>query len=146
MSKFNVGDKVRIRKDLIVNKKYSNITFIPSMKNLADENKVHTIIMVDGNNISLKNDLFWWGEDMLEPVETIKEDEKPEMVNNPIHYNSCGDYETIKKMELLFGKEAVLTWARLTAFKYRDRMEFKENKDQDTAKMDWYLKYVEDNE
>ena len=76
----------------------------------------------------------------------FQEDEKPEMVNSPLHYNSCGEYETIKKMELLFGKEAVLTWARLTAFKYRDRLEFKENKEQDTAKMDWYLRYIEENE
>lgn len=86
----------------------------------------------------------WWCNEHT--LHKVKEDEKPEMVNHQNHYCSCGEYENIKKMELLFGKEAVLTWARLTAFKYRDRLEFKENKEQDTAKMDWYLRYIEENE
>lgn len=145
MSKFKVGDKVKVRKDLEADKYYSGLRFSPKME--VYKGQIITIEYIDYfRPISYVVNGWHWNDEMLEPVETTKEDEKLEMINSPLHYNSCGEYETIKKMELLFGKDAVLTWARLTAFKYRDRLEFKENKEQDTAKMDWYLRYVEENE
>lgn len=66
-----------------------------------------------------------------------------EMVNHPEHYNKT-KYETIKEMEILFGKDAVKTFCKLTAYKYKSRAMFKGNADEDLKKADWYLKYLYD--
>ncbi len=142
--KFKVGDKVRIRKDLVVDKDYGVINLKHFMeKDLGKEGTVTDVQWIVNNRIctyKLSCTAYIWSEEMLEPVE------EKEMVNHPQHYNLCGRYETIRKMELLFGKENVVIWAKLNAFKYRDRAESKGNNQEDIDKMDWYLKYVEENE
>lgn len=146
MSKFNVGDKVKVRKNLKVNERYEGVLFAPDMEKYKGQIiTIEGLIHEDYIN-AYRYDDWSWTDEMLEPVETTKEDEKPEMVNHPKHYNSCGDYETIRKIELLFGKEHTLIWAKIQAFRYRDRLGFKDIVEQDTAKMDWYFRYVEENE
>lgn len=142
--KFKVGDKVRIKKDLVVGKDYGVINLQHYMKEDLGKESVVTGVYCRVNNractYKLSGSAYVWSEEMLEPVE------EKEMVNHPQHYNACGSYETIRKMELLFGKENVVIWAKLNAFKYRDRAESKGNDQEDIDKMDWYLKYVEENE
>lgn len=64
--------------------------------------------------------------------------EKPasDNVNHPSYYQ--GKYECIDEMILLFGEEAVKTWARLTVYKYKRRWTGK-NGQEDLDKADWYL-------
>lgn len=68
------------------------------------------------------------------------ENEKYEMVNHPTHYNNY-DVEVIEMMRKIWGDEAVATWAKLTAFKYRMRMGTKPDNSiqQDLDKENWYL-------
>ena len=76
----------------------------------------------------------------------VKKESKPvEQVNHPTHYNQEGRRECIEEMRLLFGDEAVKTWCRLTAYKYRYRAGNKQGNptDQDNRKAEWYLDYVE---
>ena len=63
-------------------------------------------------------------------------------INHPDHY--ChGGMECIDEMELIFGREAVMHFCLLNAWKYRKRALFK-NGEEDIAKSDWYLaKYKE---
>ena len=132
MSKFNVGDKVKVRKDLVVAEKYNNIIFTSYMEKLACANKVYTIKLVENDTVTLENDLFWWGEDMLEPVETIKEGEKPEMVNHPQHY--AFKYEPIDVIN-----DWGLDFNLGNTVKYIARCERKGNKIQDLEKAKFYL-------
>lgn len=63
-------------------------------------------------------------------------------INHPDHY--ChGGMECIDEMLLIFGREAVMHFCLLNAWKYRKRALFK-NGEEDIAKSDWYLaKYKE---
>lgn len=70
ISKFNVGDKVRLRRDLKVGERYSGLTLYDNMyKECCD--KVMTIkgTTIEGDNYMCKEIYYWWGEDMLEKVE-----------------------------------------------------------------------------
>lgn len=62
-------------------------------------------------------------------------------VNSPTHYNEY-DVEVIDMMERIWGKEDVKIWAKLTAWKYRQRMGTKPGEpiERDIEKEQWYLK------
>lgn len=70
-----------------------------------------------------------------------------EMVNHPSHYNKY-DVEVIDMMERIWGPEAMITWCKLTAFKYRMRLgEKPENSvEQDLEKEKWYLEKAKEYE
>ena len=69
------------------------------------------------------------------------EDMKPDNVNHPAHYTiGCG-FECIEMMEMVFGKEAVIDYCVVNAFKYIWRHKQK-NGTEDIAKAEWYLKYA----
>ena len=66
-----------------------------------------------------------------------------EMVNHPSHYKN-NKYECIDVMLDVFGKEKVLAFCELNAFKYQWRANFKGTDIQDKKKAEWYLnKYIE---
>ena len=66
-----------------------------------------------------------------------------DMVNHPSHYKN-GKYEAIDIMLDIFGKEKVLAFCELNAFKYQWRANFKGTDIQDKKKAEWYLnKYIE---
>ena len=69
------------------------------------------------------------------------EDIKPDNVNHPTHYNSGCGFECIEMMEMVFGKEAVIDYCVVNAFKYIWRHKQK-NGAEDIAKAEWYLKYA----
>lgn len=65
-----------------------------------------------------------------------------EWVNHPNHYNQ-GKRETIEEMRLMFGDQAVAIFCRLSAYKYMRRADYKGKKEEDLAKAEWYMDYVE---
>ena len=69
------------------------------------------------------------------------EDMKPDNVNHPTHYTSGCGFECIEMMEMVFGKEAVIDYCVVNAFKYIWRHKQK-NGTEDIAKAEWYLKYA----
>jgi hypothetical protein len=71
-SKFNVDDKVRVRRDLHVGNKYNGLTLTNSMYECHD---IMTIASTDDDNYTCKESGFFWGEDMLEKVEETEEKE-----------------------------------------------------------------------
>ena len=72
MAKFKVGDKVRVRKDLIPDTKYGDVYFVYSMKNMCG--KIVTIkdFYSDNCNMYLKEIGYLWSPEMLEPVKEDK--------------------------------------------------------------------------
>ena len=62
---------------------------------------------------------------------------------NPSHYQRDNAMECIDEMEMVFGKQAVMDFCKLNAWKYRYRAADK-NGAEDIAKSDWYMrKYKE---
>lgn len=64
--KFKIGDKVRIRKDLIVCSFYGGISFVEGMKECMGN--TYKILDIHGNIIYLKGTKFMWTTEMLEEV------------------------------------------------------------------------------
>lgn len=124
MSRFSVGDKVRIKDNL-------QYTHGISEKTIANyRGKVYTISRVNesGNTYKLMEDKvgFDWLTNMLEP------DDKPEMVNHPQHY--AFKYEPIDVIN-----DWGLDFNLGNTVKYIARCERKGNKIQDLEKAKFYL-------
>lgn len=75
-------------------------------------------------------------ENLKPAKKMIKED-----VNHPKHYTQ-GNIECIDAMIAAKGKEAVINFAELSAFKYLWRSDCKEDKIKDLKKAKWYLEKV----
>lgn len=82
MSKFNVGDKVRVRKDLVVDKKYGTQVFVDGMMELRG--KIVTIKCVTDSFYRVEEDEkiypYNWTDEMLEPVITNWDKVKEEVM------------------------------------------------------------------
>jgi hypothetical protein len=65
--KFKVGDKVRVRKDLVVGRMYDDYTFVLDMKKFMDE--IVTIVSVCDKYYEIdKDNQYWcWTDEMFEP-------------------------------------------------------------------------------
>lgn len=66
-----------------------------------------------------------------------------EAVEHPKHYNSY-PIEVIDMMLSIWGKEKVIDFCLLSAFKYRMRLGLKDNIEQDLAKEQWYLNKIQE--
>lgn len=68
--KFKVGDKVRVRKDLIVGKDYDFISFVDDMEKFKGKIvEIRKIIV--GFGYKIKNSIYTFTDGMLEPVEPV---------------------------------------------------------------------------
>ena len=68
MGRFNVGDRVTIRSDLIGNNHYSGVYFNPRMSQYCGRSAVITEKTYSGNYLLSITDTSWvWGDDMLLP-------------------------------------------------------------------------------
>ena len=67
-----------------------------------------------------------------------QEDDEPEMVNHPDHYNRPGQKECIVEMEERFGPAAVQYFCLLSRYKYLYRCGLKDGTTQDFSKAKWY--------
>ena len=83
----------------------------------------------------------WKGSPTDAELAQTAEDMKPDPVNHPTHYTSGCGFECIEMMEMVFGKEAVIDYCVVNAFKYIWRHKQK-NGAEDIAKAEWYLKYA----
>ena len=63
---------------------------------------------------------------------------KPDNVNQPEHYKQH-KFQTIDEMVIVFGADAVITYCKINAWKYRARAQYKGKPEEDNAKADWYL-------
>ena len=141
--KYKVGDKVKIR--YMDPDKYSE----PMVDCGGDIATITNIIISQGNiQYRVKENYYYWDEEILEPVEeTITLKELQEIKNNvdhPKHYTN-GKYECIDIIEDvtkdLTGLEAVCT---ANIIKYMWRWKLK-NGVEDLKKARWYLNKLIDN-
>lgn len=67
--KYKVGDKVRVRRDLVVGKRYITIDCLSVHK--KECGKIFTIERKEGYAYRLNGSAYWWSEEMLEDVGDI---------------------------------------------------------------------------
>lgn len=75
-----------------------------------------------------------------------KEDNEADQINHPSHY-TYGKHECIDEMQILFGREAVIDYCKLAAYKYKYRQGHKgtsEDAKRDREKADWYISKAEE--
>lgn len=65
-NKFKIGDKVRVRKGLVIDKYYDGVRCNDSMAKLGG--KLFTIKYVGDNSYSVDGYIFCWSDEMLEPA------------------------------------------------------------------------------
>lgn len=142
-NKYKIGDKVKIR--YMDPDKYSE----PMVDCGGDIATITNIIISQGNiQYRVKENYYYWDEEILEPVEatvTLKElQEIKNNVDHPKHYTN-GKYECIDIIEDvtkdLLGLEAVCT---ANVIKYMWRWKLK-NGVEDLKKARWYLNKLIDN-
>lgn len=120
--------------------KYKLEDILPIPENLTKE-------QIDKN---LSNIWKNGSEEFMKQLELMRDDEWPtpvkekEMVDHPEHYNQNG-YECIDVMVAIYGKEWVIQWCAMTAFKYLFRCKHKEKFNEDLSKAYWYLNWIEQN-
>ena len=68
--KYKIGDKVRVRKDLVPGNCYGEILYTPNMDKFKDKECVITGIADESYRINGLG--FWWSDEMLEPVDDEK--------------------------------------------------------------------------
>ena len=63
---YKIGDKVRVRKDLIPGNKYGNVLYVSNMDKFKDEEC--TITNMDDTAYQINNCGYWWTDEMLKPI------------------------------------------------------------------------------
>ena len=64
--KYKIGDKVRVRKDLVADNYYGGVCYVDYMDGFKGKECV--ITDMDGISYQMDNFNFWWTDEMLEPV------------------------------------------------------------------------------
>ena len=104
--KYEVGDKVRVRKDLVLGNKYGGIIYASNMDKF--KNKECVITSVTNKTYHINGSDHWWTNEMLEPVGDEKILEyaleklgvtKEELENEMI--NSQQDIQVVKELVIL---------------------------------------------
>ena len=132
------GDKFKCIKSVCINNNPNEVAYDKGKIYISEEDGC---ITDNDKNINHK----WHDDWILEFFIRIKDtsESKKEMVNHPSHYKN-NTYECIDVMLDIFGKEKVLAFCELNAFKYQWRSNFKGTDIQDKKKAEWYLnKYIE---
>ena len=65
--RYKIGDKVRVRKDLVPNSEYGGVCYVEFMDKFKDKECV--ITNMDDTSYRINNSEFWWTDEMLEPVD-----------------------------------------------------------------------------
>ena len=68
MTKFKVGDKVRVKKNLKIGHKYGKDIFVKEMEYMRGEIATITAIYCDGKKFSIKGSTYFLTPEMVEPV------------------------------------------------------------------------------
>ena len=126
------GDKFKCIKDVIMDNDPNDIAYTEGKIYISESDKCIT------DNQGYVS--HYWNNESEQYF--IKLSEK-EMVNHPSHYKN-GKYEAIDIMIDVFGKDKVVNFCELNAFKYLWRANNKGTDIQDKKKAIWYLnKYIE---
>lgn len=93
--KYKVGDKVKVRSDLRVGKRYGEHTFVHDMFKFMG--KIVTIKSVWEQGYRIEEDAYWWTDEMLEPVEEMSAEEAVRLYAKVCKDSNCYACPVYKK-------------------------------------------------
>ena len=112
--KYKVGDKVRVRKDLVPGNKYGDVIYVSNMDKFKNEECV--ITSTDNEAYCINGLGYWWTEEMLEPVDDLLDYalEKLEMTKEELEDEMRIDKEDMAKaIEIVRLNNEVETYCNL---------------------------------
>ena len=65
--KYKIGDKVRVRKDLVPGNEYGGVCYVECMDKFKDKECI--ITYVDDTSYHINDSKYWWTDEMLQPAE-----------------------------------------------------------------------------
>ena len=92
--KYNVGDKVKIREDLVIDNVYGVDSFVDEMEKYKGRTAIITDVS-DRYQIDIDNGEWFWTDDMFEDY--IEDIEKEKTVDIGFHLDCCG-HKVIKNV------------------------------------------------
>lgn len=92
--KYKVGDKVRVRKDLVVGKRYGCYPAVSKM--VEKSGKIATIRTVHSDFYEIYKDVYSWTDEMIEPVEELTAEEAIRIQAEVCSVTTCNDCEINK--------------------------------------------------
>ena len=132
--KFKVGDKVKIKENLLC-KKYDAMYFTSLMRRYGGKEAKITYISPDGNacHLNIDSGNWWWSEGMLEPymAEIRKSDLKD------------GDYCIFKNKEraIKFGGYVIMNRGTMSLREYSKKLEHNYDSNYDIVRIDRPVEY-----
>lgn len=157
MTKINIGDKVKIGDWVIAidGLEYGGDPYLGKITEIDDDTITlrdnvikmfgytdSACIKIDESAIFKVTDCLLHGEKQEIPETHSDEEAKEEknMVDHPAHYNVLGRKECIEEMIEKYGPLAVYNFCMCNAYKYSYRAGYKDDKEQDLKKAEWYIK------
>ena len=128
-----IKELIKEIKTLLIRGEAPDYTCFLSEKNYA---KISDLIDILTNRIDEMEKIHNYIENSM--AAGTSEDATKEMVNHPTHYNN-GKIECIDAMLDVFGRDKVLAFCELNAFKYLWRSDAKGTDLQDKQKAIWYI-------
>lgn len=98
--KYKVGDKVRVRSDLRVGKSYGEHAFVHDM--FKFRGKIVTIESVWKQGYRIEEDIYWWADEMLEPVEEMSAEEATKILGKICCESEFCDGYPIQKLDTTY--------------------------------------------
>lgn len=92
--KYKAGDKVRVRKDLVVGKRYG--CYPAASKMVEKSGKIATIRTVHSDFYEIYKDVYSWTDEMFEPVEELTAEEAIRIQAEMCSVTTCNDCEINK--------------------------------------------------
>ena len=92
--KYKAGDKVRVRKDLVVGKRYGCYPAVSKM--VEKSGKIATIRTVHSDFYEIYKDVYSWTDEMFEPVEELTAEEAIRIQAEMCSVTTCNDCEINK--------------------------------------------------
>lgn len=131
--KFKVGDKVKVRSDLEVNKSYGKDAFVEPMLHFLGTEQVINRIIGDKYLLSDDNEYNFTDEMLEQPILVVNSESKDDIVNRPKHYTQ-GSIEVIDFIE-----DQKLDFRAANVVKYTCRARYKGKELEDYKKARFYL-------
>ena len=97
--KHRIGDKVKIREDLIVNNVCGSDSFTEEMEQYKGKTATITDVYWDKYEIDIDNGNWCWTDEMLEDLDSALDEEKAQTVDIGYYLEYCG-HKVIKNVYL----------------------------------------------
>ena len=138
MRELKVGDKVKVRSDLVVGAFYDNMYFTEGMLKCCGEEA--TVSEVSKSAFKLLEDKTAsnWTSVMFE-----SEPSSTDAINSPSHYLH-GGIETIEVIRMMLTPEEFKGYCKGNIIKYRERAPYKGKEEEDYAKALKYKEFLEE--